>query len=351
MTDRMIVPTVAERYKIPNASSKLNKDELLALYRTMFRIRTFELNVEQLFLNKKIPGFVHLYVGEEAVATGMMANLRKDDYITSTHRGHGHAVAKGAEMNRMMAELFGKKTGYCRGKGGSMHIADFSVGMLGANGIVGGGYNIAAGAGMSINVKGTDQVAVCFFGDGASSRGTFHEAMNWAAVYQLPVIFVNENNCYASTTPVEGCVSTDEIADRAEGYGIPGMAVDGNDVTEVYDAAKFMVERARNGEGPGLLECKTYRIKGHFVGDPERYRTKDEVQKWQSENDPIKRFHEYLAEQGKKWDKDIDKIEKETEEEVQAAVDFAEKSEWPDPEDALEDLFTFSPNEFPPEVN
>ncbi len=332
---------------VPKAFASLSKKDKMDLFRTMFRIRTFETNVEKLFLAGQIPGFVHLYIGEEAVGTGVIANLRKDDYITSTHRGHGHVLAKGADASRAMAELFGKKTGYCKGKGGSMHIADFSVGMLGANGIVGGGYNIAAGAAMSIQIRKTDQVAVCFFGDGASNRGTFHEAMNWSAVFKLPVIFVNENNQYASTTPSKYGVSVANVSDRAAAYGIPGIGCDGNNVTEVYEAAKWCIERARAGEGPSLLEAKTYRIKGHFVGDPEKYRQKAEVKEWIEKHDPIKQYRELLLKEKISTDKAFSEIEKEEEKNIADAIEFAEKSDYPDPEDAMDDLFSFSPSELP----
>jgi acetoin:2,6-dichlorophenolindophenol oxidoreductase subunit alpha len=332
---------------IPSTFPALSNDEKMQMLRTMFRIRTFETNVEQLFLNGEIPGFVHLYIGEEAVGTGVMANLRKDDYITSTHRGHGHVLAKGGDASRAMAELFGKKTGYCKGKGGSMHIADFSVGMLGANGIVGGGFNIAAGAGMSIQIRQADQVAVCFFGDGASNRGTFHEALNWAAVFKLPVVFVNENNQYASTTPAQYGVSVANVSDRAGAYGIPGVSVDGNDVTEVYDAARWCIERARSGEGPSLLEAKTYRIKGHFVGDPEKYRQKSEVKEWMEKHDPIKKYREVLLDAKAGNEKAFAAIEKEEQKHIAQAIEFATTSDYPDPEEAMDDLFSFSPSDVP----
>lgn len=333
------------------AWATLGMDQKIDLYRTMARIRGFETRVEQLFMEKKIPGFVHLYIGEEAIAAGIMANLRTDDYITSTHRGHGHAIAKGAKTDRMMAELFGKKSGYCKGKGGSMHIADFSVGMLGANGIVGGGYTIATGAALSATIRKTDQVAVCFFGDGASNRGTFHEAANLAAVWGLPVIFVNEFNRYASTTPASYGVSVSDIAIRAQGYGMPGVTVDGNDISEVYDAMNDLVARARRGEGPALLECKTYRVKGHFVGDPEKYRTRDEVRSWQSDNDPITRYRTVLAELDAAVADQLGAIDQEAKAEIDAAVAFAEAEDYPAPEEALEDLFTFSPATRPQEAN
>lgn len=336
--------------EITDEFSKLLSKDKIQLLRTMIRIRTFEENVEKLFFNKKIPGFVHLYIGEEAIATGMMANLKIDDYITSTHRGHGHAIAKGAKMNRMMAELFGKKDGYCKGKGGSMHIADFSVGMLGANGIVGGGYSIAVGAGLSASIRKTKQVAVCFFGDGASNRGTFHESLNMASVWKLPVVFLNENNQYASTTPSKYALSVASVSNRAQGYNIPGISVDGNDVIAVYNASRYLVNRAKTGKGPSLFECKTYRIKGHFVGDPEKYRTKEEVNSWQGEKDPITRYSKYLLEKKILDQKTIDGIYDDAAKEVSEAVDFAEKSPYPEGKDAMDDLFSFSPNKYPEAV-
>jgi len=333
--------------EFPDLFGKLPVESKISLIRTMIRIRTFESRVEELFLNKRIPGFVHLYIGEEAIAAGIMANLRKDDWITSTHRGHGHAISKGAKPDIMMAELFGKRTGYCKGKGGSMHIADFSVGMLGANGVVGGGYNIAVGAGLSAQIRKTDQVAVTFFGDGASNRGTFHEAMNMAAVFKLPVIFVNEFNQYASTTPASYGVSVKNVADRAKGYGIEGYTIDGNNVIEVYNAAAFLVANAREGKGPALLECKTYRIKGHFVGDPEKYRTKEEVRKHFEEDDPIERYAAYLLERKLLSSKDLQAIRDEASREIDAAVKFAEESPYPAPEEALDDLLSYSPESMP----
>ncbi len=337
-------------YNITDEFSKLSGKEKINLLRTMVRIRLFEKSVEKLFLNNKIPGFVHLYIGEEAIAAGMMANLEIDDYITSTHRGHGHAIAKGADMNRMMAELFGRKDGYCKGKGGSMHIADFSIGMLGANGIVGGGYNIAVGAGLSASIRKTKQAAVCFFGDGASNRGTFHEALNMAAIWKLPVVFLNENNQYASTTPSSYALSVVSVADRAQAYNIPGISVDGNDIAAVYNASRYLVNRAKKGDGPSLLECRTFRIKGHFVGDPEKYRTKEEVEHWQGDMDPITRYSKYLIEEKILDQKKIDKIYNDAEKEVAEAVDFAENSPYPEGKEAMDDLFSFSPNKYPEAV-
>lgn len=310
--------------------TRYDKETLKFFYETMVKIRNFELTVEKFFFDGEIPGFVHLYIGEEATATGVMANLRKTDYIQSTHRGHGHTIAKGADLKHMMAELFGKSTGSCKGKGGSMHIADFSVGMLGANGIVGGGFTMATGAALAQKMQKTDGVSVAFFGDGASNRGTFHEAANMAAAWNLPVIFLCENNQWASTTPYRTTTSVDDISDRAQGYGMPGVIVDGNDVFAVYEAAKELIERARRGEGPAILECKTYRIKGHFVGDPEMYRTKEEVQKVLEETDPIPRFEARVLKAKVMTKKELEAIRTRVEKELAEALEFARTS--PEPE-------------------
>ena len=316
-----------------------SEEQLQDFYRVMFTIRRFEEKVNELFLGGEIPGFVHLYIGEEAIATGVMANLRKTDYITSTHRGHGHTIAKGADLNRMMAEIFGKATGYCKGKGGSMHIADFTIGMLGANGVVGGGYNLAVGAGLAAKLRGQDQVSVCCFGDGASNRGTFHEGLNMAAAWKLPVIFVCENNQWASTTPYRTTTSVENIADRATGYGIPGVVVDGNNVFAVYEAAQAAVEHARSGGGPTLLETKTYRIKGHFVGDPEMYRTREEVQQQFETNDPLNNFKQAVLNANSLTEKDLEEIETAVQAAIEEAVDFARESPFPKPEELFEDLY------------
>jgi len=241
----------------------LPKTKLIEIYRKMLEIRHFEEKVFDLYGQNLVLGTIHLYAGQEAVAVGVCANLRKDDYVTSTHRGHGHCIAKGARLDKTMAEILGKKTGYCKGKGGSMHIADFSIGMLGATAVVGAGIPIAAGAGLSIKLRGTDQVVACFFGDGASNQGTFHEGINIASVWKLPVIFVCENNLYAMGTRQSIVMAIENIADRAVAYGIPGVVVDGNNVLAVHEATQKAVERARKGEGPTLIECKTYRLKGH----------------------------------------------------------------------------------------
>ena len=315
-----------------------SKDFLLNLYKTMVRIRNFEIMAEKLFLEGELPGFIHLYIGEEAIATGVIANLRKDDFITSTHRGHGHMIAKGADINRMMAELYGRTTGYCKGKGGSMHIADFSIGVLGANGVVGGGLPIAVGAGLGVKMKKTDQVAIAFFGDGASNTGAFHESLNFASVYKLPIIFVVENNKFASTVRTKDTTSVENISDRAVGYGIPGMTIDGNDLLTVYETAKEMIKRARESGGPSLLEVKTYRIKGHFVGDPELYRDKKEVEEFWL-NEPIKKFEKKLVELKMLNEIEKKKIWKDSEKEIKEAVKFAKESPIPSGEDALTDLF------------
>ncbi len=315
-------------------------EELLKkFYETMSKIRFFEMKVEEKFLAGEIPGFVHLYIGEEAIAAGVMAHLSKDDYIQSTHRGHGHTIAKGADLKKMMAEIFGKRSGCCKGKGGSMHIADFSVGMLGANGVVGGGYTLATGAALALKMQGKDNVAVVFFGDGASNRGTFHEAANMAAVWKLPVIFVCENNQYASTTPYLTTTSVKDIADRAAGYGMPGVIVDGNDVFAVHEAAGKLVERARNGEGPAFLECKTYRIKGHYVGDPEKYRTREEVQKVCQSDDPLDRFRCAVSEKGLLTEKELDGIIARSRQEVEEAVSYAQNEPEPEPSELFSDVY------------
>lgn len=319
--------------------AEFSKELITYFYKTMCRIRLFEETVEKLFLEGQIPGFVHLYIGEEAIATGVCANLTKSDYIASTHRGHGHTIAKGADLKRAMAEIFGKKTGLCKGKGGSMHIADFSVGMLGANGVVGGGFNLAVGAGLAISMQKRKDVSVVFFGDGASNRGTFHEAANLAAAWKLPVIFVCENNQYASTTPHGTQTSVENIADRAVGYGMPGVIVDGNDVFAVHEAAKEAVERARNGGGPTLIEAKTYRIKGHFVGDPELYRTREEVNYQFENNDPIKRFERKALQENLLTKKEMEAIKEEVRKEIEEALEFAQNSPYPHKDELFDDLY------------
>ena len=308
------------------------------LLKTMQRIRRFEERAEELYLGGELPGFIHLSIGQEACAAGACLALRRDDFITSTHRGHGHCLAKGAPMDRMMAELYAKVTGSCKRKGGSMHIADFSVGMLGANGVVGGGANLAVGAAIAARLRGTDQIAVCFFGDGASNRGPVHEAMNLAAVWSLPVIFFCENNQYASTTSVKTVMKIEDVADRAAGYGMPGIVVDGNDVVAVYSALREYAERARKGDGPVLIEAKTYRMRGHFVGDPQVYRDASEVQA-QRVNDPIERQTRRLLSERVLDEDALVRMKAEVEEELAGAVQFGRESPLPEPEEALDDLY------------
>ncbi len=312
---------------------------LLELYRTMVKVRQFETMAGEYFAAGEIPGFIHLSIGQEASSVGVCSTLRPDDYVATTHRGHGHMIAKGADLNKMVAELFGKATGYCKGKGGSMHIADFSIGILGANGVVAGGLPIITGAGLSIKLRKTDQVAVCFFGDGAANRGPVHEAMNMCSIWKLPVIFVVENNQYASTTPQSYACAVGDICVRAAGYDIPGVAVDGNDVLAVRRAALEAVERARAGQGPTLIENKTYRIRGHFEGDPQKYREEAEVETWRNENDPINRFAKTLTKKRILTKKKSRQIWDEVAAELEAAVAFAQESPFPRPEEALEDLF------------
>jgi len=317
----------------------IEKENLLDMYRVMVRIRTFEERVKKEFATGNIPGFVHLYTGQEAIATGVGANLRPDDYMTSNHRGHGHLIAKGGKSNRMMAEIFGRKTGYCKGKGGSMHIADVAIGSLGANGIVGAGIPIAGGAALSAQMRGTDQVAVCFLGDGATNTARFHEGVNMAAIWNLPVVYIIENNLYAGTTRSSDASRLSDFSDRGCAYGIPGKIVDGNDVLAVYEAVAEAISRARKGEGPTLVECKTYRWHGHHQGDPGDYKPEEEVEEW-LKNDPIPRFRKKLIEEGGLTEKEADKIHQEINEELDEAVKFAEEGPLPSLEEVLEDVYS-----------
>jgi pyruvate dehydrogenase E1 component alpha subunit len=308
------------------------------MYRKMLEIRLFEEKVFDLYGQNLVPGTIHLYAGEEAVAVGVCSNLNVDDYITSTHRGHGHCIAKGADLRRTMAEILGKKTGYCKGKGGSMHIADFAVGMLGATAVVGAGLPIAVGAGLSAKLRKTSQVVACFFGEGASNQGTFHESINMASVWALPVVFVCENNLYAMGTRQSRIMSIQNVADRAAAYGIPGVIVDGNDVLVVYEAARTAVERARAGKGPTLIECKTYRHKGHSRVDSGKYRPKEEVEEWLGK-DPIKRFRQAMLGNGILTQTELEHVEKEVADEVADAVKFALDSPYPEGKEALENVY------------
>lgn len=320
-------------------SQIITKEKALNIYTSMVKIRLFEESVIKLYAGGEIPGFMHLYIGEEAVSVGVCTALRNTDYITSTHRGHGHCIAKGGRLDLMMAELFGRKTGYCKGKGGSMHIADFDIGILGANGIVGGGIPIAVGAGVGIHYKGEDRVVVSFFGDGATNIGPFHEACNLAATWNLPVIFICENNQYAQTTPKKDHQKIKDVVLRARSYDMPGIIVDGNDVIAIYEVATEAVQNARKGEGPTFIECKTYRWRGHWEGDPQPYRTQGEVDEWKKRC-PIVRFKKYLIENNLLSDDFLRKIDFDIQTELKKAIEFARSSPFPDPEEALEDVYT-----------
>jgi pyruvate dehydrogenase E1 component alpha subunit len=308
-------------------------DLLLWMYRRMVQIRQFEDKVYYLFLQGRMSGTIHQYQGQEAVATSVCATLRPDDYITSTHRPHGHAIAKGVSIKSMMAELFGREAGCCRARGGSMHMGDIAVGMPPAIAIVAAGIPVAAGMALAFKFQRTDQVAACFFGDGAVNEGAFHEGVNLAAVWKLPVVFVCENNFYAASTPVQ-LTTPVGIADRAAAYGIPGVAVDGNDVLAVYRASQDAVARARSGAGPTLLECQTYRRGGHSRSDPGSYRPKEEVEEW-LKKDPIERLKKLLLEKGIADEAAIAAIEGEVQQEIEDAVAFAQESPSPKPEEAL----------------
>lgn len=314
------------------------REKLLMMYERMLKIRHFETKVGELFARGEIPGFVHLYLGQEAVAVGACAALDKDDYITSTHRGHGHIIAKGGDLKYMMAELFGKATGYNKGKGGSMHIAAPSLGILGADGIVGGGIPIATGAALSAKLRKSGQVALCFFGDGASNQGTFHEAINIAASFSLPAVYLCENNLYGVGTRQSQVRKVEDIAERAKAYDIPGVIVDGNDVVAVYQATKEAVNRARAGEGPTLIECKTYRWHAHFEGEPDTYRPREEVETWK-EREPIAPFRRLLIKNNIFTEAEADEVEEGARNEVEEAVRFARSSPSPELELALADVW------------
>ncbi|MDR3589234.1 MAG: thiamine pyrophosphate-dependent dehydrogenase E1 component subunit alpha [Negativicutes bacterium] len=317
---------------------ELSKEKLLGFYETMLTIRSFESKAVELFADNKLPGFVHLYLGEEAVATGVSASLTSKDYITSTHRGHGHLIAKGGKVELMMAELFGKATGYCKGKGGSMHIADVDLGILGANGIVGAGLPIATGAAYACKYKNTGAVTVCFFGDGASNRGTFHEAMNMASIWKLPVVFVCENNLYGISNCQRDHMKVVDVSERASAYGIPGITVDGNDVVAVHEAAEEAIARARRGDGPSLIECKTWRWRGHFEGDPAVYKNSAEQEAWLNK-DPIPRLAHKLVELKYATQAELDAIKATVEGKIAAAIVFATNSPDASVEDVLADVY------------
>lgn len=316
----------------------LDAETLETMLSQMLLIRSFEETAEQLYFQGLIHGTMHLSIGQEASAVGACAALRAEDYILSTHRGHGHCIAKGARADQMMAEFFGKETGYCRGRGGSMHMADVDTGNLGANGIVAGGVPMAAGVGLSIQMQQQDRVALVFFGDGAANEGAFHESLNLAAIWNLPVIYFCENNHYAMSMSIFKASKVENLSERAAGYGVAGVTVDGNDAIEVYRATREAVERARSGGGPTLIEAKTYRWKGHSKSDKQRYRTKEEVKQWQ-ERDPIARLAQRLLEAGLLDEGTLARMQAEVEEEIAAAIDFAKRSPEPDPATILEGVY------------
>jgi len=316
----------------------IEKQKLIDMYRVMVRIRTFEERVAKEFERGNLPSHAHLYIGQEAIAAGACATLSLSDYIVSSHRGHGHLIAKGGKTDRMFAELYGKKTGYCKGKGGTMHIADVDIGIMGANAIVGAGITIAGGVALSAKLRKTDQVCLCFFGDGASNTSRFHEGINLASILKLPVVYVVENNRYAISVPTSYSMNIPNVADRASAYGIPGKVVDGNDVPAVYEAVGEAVARARRGEGPSIVEGKTYRWCGHYTGDLQTYRSQEESKEWKK-HDPITRLKEYLINNGILTEKDTIKINQEISEEIEEAVRFARESPFPDPDEVFEDVY------------
>ena len=320
--------------------SDIDEGRLVDLYRRMLRIRRFEERVAALKASGELPGAVHIYIGEEAVAAGVCAALSVDDYITSTHRGHGHVLAKDGRMDRCMAELFGKRSGYCKGKGGSMHIADPGLGIIGANGIVGAGMPIAVGAALSATQRGSGQVAVSFFGDGGSTHGTFHESLNLAAVWSLPVVFVCENNGVSQLTPTEEVAALGSVAQHGAAYGIPGITIDGNDVVAVHEAARTAVQRARAGDGPSLIEALTFRIHNHSEGLEAiigQIRDLDEIERWR-QRDPLA-LHRLTLEQAGLSADALDELDRSAQTEVAAAVDFARDSPYPEPSEAYEDVW------------
>lgn len=321
-----------------NIAGVSNKD-LVKMYKQMVKIRLFEEAMKDLYFRGTVPGTMHLYIGQEAVAVGVCANLRKEDYVLSTHRGHAHSIAKHVELKKIAAEILGKVTGCCRGRAGSMHLSDPSEGLLYSSAIVGAGVPLAVGAGLSIKLKKTNQVAVAFFGDGASNTGSFHEGLNLASIWNLPAVFVCENNLYAISLSAKKSTSIEDIATRAAAYNMPGVTVDGNDVIATYKASRKAVERARKGGGPTLIECKTYRWLGHYIGDVKTpYRTKEELEEWKKKC-PIKRLEVKLIEDGIATEDFIRKIKEDIEIEIKEAVDFAIASPDPSPEEL--DKFVF----------
>jgi len=325
-------------HKIRDYFTDLAADIKIEMLKKLYQIRYFEAETEQFIIKGQIHGTCHLYVGEEATAVGAVCAVGKNDYITSTHRGHGHCIAKGADLNLMMAELLGKETGYCKGKGGSMHIADVTAGNLGANGIVGGSIDIATGAALTCKMKQKGKIVVCFFGDGAANRGNFHGALNMASIWDLPILYVCENNQYGMSMPAKEAFNIRRISDRKCAYNIEGLTVDGNNMVEVYNTVRHFAQYTRSGKGPVLIECLTYRWKGHSKSDAQAYRTKEEVKTWM-EKDPIPRYKNVLINSGAITEKIDGDIEAEAVEELKKAVKFAEESSFPDTDKIEEDVY------------
>jgi TPP-dependent pyruvate/acetoin dehydrogenase alpha subunit len=325
-------------YKIENKFKELNENVKIEMLRKMYQIRHFENEAEQFIIRGMIHGTCHLYIGEEATAVGAIYAIKGNDYITSTHRGHGHCIAKGADLNIMMAELLGKKTGYSKGKGGSMHIADVRLGNLGANGVVGGSIGIATGAALTCKMKKNGKIVVCFFGDGAANQGIFHGSINMASIWDLPVIYLCENNVYGMSTPIKEAFNIEKISDRKCAYGIEGLTIDGNDLIEVFNTVSYFADRCRAGKGPVLVESLTYRWSGHSKSDAQVYRTREEIKKWR-ERDPIKKYRDILIDGKILTEKDDKDLEKEVISKIQEASEFAKESLSPDPSEVEDDVY------------
>ena len=327
---------------LPFAFRTYSQEQLREALKRMYLIRRFEEGAEECYTRGLIHGTMHLSIGQEASAMGICMPMQADDQITSTHRGHGHCIAKGASVDRMFSEFFGKTTGYCKGRGGSMHIADVSKGNLGANGIVAGGIPISVGAALSAKMQKNNKVVICFFGDGANNEGAFHESLNMASIWKLPVIFVCENNGYGMSTSTARSTAVENIADRAAGYSMPGVVVNGNDFSAVAEASTTAIDRARRGEGPSLIECKTYRHRGHSKSDRNRYRTKEEIEEWKTSRDPIQLFEAELQQFGFIDEAGVNALRSEVETEIAAGIDFAQKSPSPANTEVLDYVYTES---------
>lgn len=325
-------------HKIEDRFTGLSNDLKIEMLRKMYEIRHFENEVEQFIIRGMIHGTCHLYTGEEATAVGAIHAIQSDDYISSTHRGHGHCIAKGADLNIMMAELLGKKTGYSKGKGGSMHIADVRSGNLGANGVVGGSIGIATGAALTCKMKKNGKIVVCFFGDGAANQGIFHSSINMASIWDLPVVYLCENNVYGMSTSVKEAFNIKKISDRKCAYGIEGLTIDGNDLIEVFNTVSYFADRCREGKGPVLVESLTYRWSGHSKSDAQVYRTREEIKEWK-ERDPIKRYREILIGRKIMTEKDDKELEKEVIGKIQKASEFAKESPFPDASEVEDDVY------------